>query len=127
MHARVTHESSYAAARDEAKEIGEMPLELHIMDGNGEPYEFWEKLELRAYDNGHGYMEGIFNPGAAERDPVSRAHFETLTGAYGEERAREILGDWEASRGKFVKVMPTDYRRALGEMWRAANQQQLAA
>ena len=62
MHARVTHESSFAAARDEAKEIGEMPFELHIMDGNGEPYEFWEKLELRAYPNGHGYMEGIFNP-----------------------------------------------------------------
>ena len=39
-----------------------MPFELHIMDGNGEPYEFWEKLELRAYPNGHGYMEGIFNP-----------------------------------------------------------------
>ncbi|MGE8679982.1 MAG: glutamate synthase-related protein [Achromobacter marplatensis] len=50
-------------------------------------------------------------------------HFR-YTGSY---RAREILGDWEASRGKFVKVMPTDYRRALGEMWRAANQQQLAA
>lgn len=50
-------------------------------------------------------------------------HFR-YTGSY---RAREILGDWEASRGKFVKVMPTDYRRALGEMWRAANLQQLAA
>lgn len=50
-------------------------------------------------------------------------HFR-YTGSY---RAREVLGDWEASRGKFVKVMPTDYRRALGEMWRAANQQQLAA
>ncbi|MFD4836463.1 glutamate synthase-related protein [Achromobacter sp. NPDC058515] len=50
-------------------------------------------------------------------------HFR-YTGSY---RAREILGDWEASRGKFVKVMPTDYRRALGEMWRAANPQQLAA
>ena len=87
MHARVTHESSFAAARDEAKEIGEMPFELHIMDGNGEPYEFWEKLELRAYDNGHGYMEGIFNPGAAERDPISREHFETLAAAYGPDRA----------------------------------------
>ena len=50
-------------------------------------------------------------------------HFR-YTGSF---RAREILGDWEASRGKFVKVMPTDYRRALGEMWRAANPQQLAA
>ncbi|OZI40368.1 glutamate synthase subunit alpha [Bordetella genomosp. 1] len=50
-------------------------------------------------------------------------HFR-YTGSF---RAREILGDWEASRGKFVKVMPTEYRRALGEMWRAANPQQMAA
>ncbi|MDM9558529.1 glutamate synthase-related protein [Bordetella petrii] len=50
-------------------------------------------------------------------------HFR-YTGSF---RAREILGDWEASRGKFIKVMPTEYRRALGEMWRAANPEQLAA
>ncbi|OZI77162.1 glutamate synthase-related protein [Bordetella genomosp. 12] len=50
-------------------------------------------------------------------------HFR-YTGSY---RAREILGDWESSRSKFVKVMPTEYRRALGEMWRAANPQQMAA
>lgn len=92
MHARVTHESSVVAARDQAKAMGEMPLELHIMDGNGEPYEFWEKLDLCAYDNGHGYMEGIFNPGAAERDPVMRAHADALEAAYGQERTREILG-----------------------------------
>ena len=92
MHARVTHESSFMAAREEAKEIGSMPLELHIMDGNGEPYAFWEKLALVAYDNGHGYMEGIFDPGAADRDPVTRAHFQSLSQAHGEERARAILG-----------------------------------
>ncbi|CAM3978228.1 glutamate synthase-related protein [Bordetella muralis] len=50
-------------------------------------------------------------------------HFR-YTGSF---RAREILGDWETSRGKFIKVMPTEYRRALGEMWRAANPEQLAA
>lgn len=92
MHAQVTHESSVVAARDQARAMGEMPLELHIMDGNGEPYEFWEKLDLCAYDNGHGYMEGIFNPGAAERDPVMRAHADALEAAYGPERTREILG-----------------------------------
>ncbi len=92
MHARVTHESSVVAAREEAKAIGEMPFELLIMDGNGESYEFWEKLELRAYPNGHGYMEGIFDPAAATRDPVSRAHFEVLAQARGEDRARDILG-----------------------------------
>ena len=73
------------------------------------------------------------NPGTArsggERDtdeailrrPVED-HFR-YTGSF---RAREILGDG-ASRGKFVKVMPTEYRRALGELWRAANPQQMAA
>jgi glutamate synthase (NADPH/NADH) large chain len=50
-------------------------------------------------------------------------HFR-YTGSF---QARDILGNWEASRGKFVKVMPTDYRRALGEMWRAANPQKMAA
>jgi hypothetical protein len=92
MHARVTHESSFTAAREQAKIMGHMPLELHIMDGNGEPYAFWEKLALRAYDNGHGYMEGIFDPGAADRDPVTRSHYAALEAAYGGERAREILG-----------------------------------
>ena len=92
MHAQVTHESSVVAAREQARSMGEMPLELHIMDGNGEPYEFWEKLDLCAYDNGHGYMEGIFNPGAADRDPVMRAHADVLEAAYGAERTREILG-----------------------------------
>lgn len=92
MHAPVTHESSFQAAREEAKEVGEMPFELLIMDGNGEPYAFWEKLELRAYHYGHGYMEGIFDPTAATRDPVSRAHFEALSAVHGEEKARGILG-----------------------------------
>lgn len=92
MHARVTHESSFEAAREEAKEIGEMPFELLIMDGNGESYEFWEKLQLRAYRNGHGYMEAIFDPAAASRDPVSRAHNEALAKVHGAERASEILG-----------------------------------
>ncbi len=31
----------------------------------------------------------------------------------GSARARQLLEDWEASVQKFVKVMPTDYRRAL--------------
>lgn len=93
MHARVTHESSYSSAREQAKILGEMPLELHIMDGNGEPYTFWEKLALCAFDYGHGYMEGIFNPGAIETDPVSHAHFESLVAAYGREKALAILGE----------------------------------
>ena len=36
----------------------------------------------------------------------------------GSARAREILDNWAAYRGKFVKVMPVEYRRALQEMAR---------
>ena len=31
-------------------------------------------------------------------------------------RAREILDNWSEQRSKFVKVFPTEYKRALGEM-----------
>jgi glutamate synthase (NADPH/NADH) large chain len=41
--------------------------------------------------------------------------------------ARDLLSDWPRARAAFVKVMPTEYRRALGEMWRAANPDQIAA
>jgi glutamate synthase (NADPH) large chain len=34
----------------------------------------------------------------------------------GSKRARELLDNWEASRSKFVKVFPIEYKRALGEM-----------
>ena len=44
-------------------------------------------------------------------------HFR-YTGSF---RARDILGNWASSRSHFVKVMPTEYRRALGELWSKAN------
>jgi glutamate synthase (NADPH) large chain len=31
-------------------------------------------------------------------------------------RARDILDDWAAARGKFIKVFPNEYKRALGEI-----------
>ncbi|MES2932625.1 MAG: glutamate synthase-related protein [Pseudomonadota bacterium] len=34
----------------------------------------------------------------------------------GSTRARNLLDDWTNSRGKFVKVFPSEYKRALGEM-----------
>ncbi len=46
-------------------------------------------------------------------------HFR-LTGSF---RARDILDRWATARGNFVKVMPHEYRRALGEIWRARQPQ----
>ena len=34
----------------------------------------------------------------------------------GSKRARELLDDWAQARGKFVKVFPNEYKRALGEI-----------
>ena len=34
----------------------------------------------------------------------------------GSSQAAKVLADWEAYRPKFVKVMPTEYRRALTEL-----------
>jgi glutamate synthase (NADPH/NADH) large chain len=34
----------------------------------------------------------------------------------GSSRARDILDNWSAARGRFVKVFPHEYKRALGEM-----------
>ncbi len=38
----------------------------------------------------------------------------------GSERAKEILENWGIERKKFVKVFPTEYRRALKELYVAA-------
>jgi glutamate synthase (NADPH/NADH) large chain len=57
-----------------------------------------------------GECDEIILKGLIER------HF-TLTGS---RKAREILDDWDAARGRFVKVFPAEYKRALGEMHAAS-------
>ena len=90
-HPMVTHESSVNAARAEYQSLGEggqMPFELHIIEGNGEPYDFWGALEMVAYDRGHSYMGAIFTP---PTDPVSLAHQASLEAVHGPERTQQIL------------------------------------
>ena len=41
------------------------------------------------------------------------------------ERAKQILAEWTTWRGKFVKVFPIEYQRALTEL--AAKNNKLAA
>ncbi|MDB5364595.1 MAG: ribosomal subunit interface protein, partial [Rhodospirillales bacterium] len=91
-HPMVTHESSVNAARAQYKSLPEgapMPFRLHIIEGNGEPYDFWGALEMVAFDHGHGYMGAIFKP---PTDPVSLDYKAALEAKVGAERAREILG-----------------------------------
>jgi glutamate synthase (NADPH/NADH) large chain len=41
----------------------------------------------------------------------------------GSSRAKSIIDDWDNALPNFVKIMPTDYRRALLEMQAKANEQ----
>jgi len=45
----------------------------------------------------------------------------------GSERAKALLADWENVRGRFVKVLPTEYKRALGELWEKAQNNTVSA
>ena len=42
-------------------------------------------------------------------------------------RGRDILDRWATERSRFVKVMPTDYKRALAELRKLAEQEQAEA
>ena len=64
--------------------------------------------------------------GKAEADEVIlrrlvEAHFR-YTGSF---RAKDLLSNWAAARGRFIKVFPTEYKRALGEL--AAAREKAAA
>jgi len=54
------------------------------------------------------------------RDQTDEAQLKKLLDDHnrwtGSKRARELLDTWAESRGKFVKVFPNEYKRALGEI-----------
>jgi glutamate synthase (NADPH/NADH) large chain len=59
--------------------------------------------------NGERLTDEVILKGLIER------HFKHT----GSTRARNLLDDWNNARAKFVKVFPTEYKRALGEMFAA--------
>ncbi|MFM9526461.1 hypothetical protein RDK62_14690, partial [Listeria monocytogenes] len=46
-----------------------------------------------------------------------RALIEAHSRWTGSKRARDLLDNWAAARSKFVKVFPSEYKRALSEMY----------
>lgn len=62
----------------------------------------WHSLQR----GGNGQTDETILRGLIER------HFKCT----GSTRARYLLDNWATSRGKFVKVFPTEYKRALGEL-----------
>src|SRR6266850_2314005 len=58
-------------------------------------------------------------------EAILKGAIEKHAGYTASARARKILSNWAAYRTKFVKVFPSEYRRALGEL--AAKRRELAA
>jgi glutamate synthase (NADPH/NADH) large chain len=64
-----------------------------------------------------GIWHSVLRGGKGESDEailkgLIQRHFDYT----GSQRARKLLDDWSNSRGKFVKVFPLEYKRALGEL-----------
>ncbi|WP_395666227.1 glutamate synthase large subunit [Methylocella sp.] len=85
-----------------------------------QPVEAEEKAMQNAYHQGgdltaHGLVEVMSD---MTRFDAERLRSLILRHAEftGSERARDILSNWESYRGKFRKVMPVEYRRAIEEM-----------
>ena len=58
---------------------------------------------------------GIWHRGQTDEEQLRKLLDDHLRWT-GSRRARELLDSWAATRARFVKVMPTEYQRALGEI-----------
>jgi glutamate synthase domain-containing protein 3 len=66
----------------------------------------------------------VWHMGEAD-EVIARRLIENHARLTGSVRARQIIADWTVARGRFVKVFPNEYRRALGEL--AAKGRKIAA
>jgi hypothetical protein len=67
------------------------------------PYEFFEKMGIRVWPHGHGHT-GVSNSIHAAYSPIP-GYWEAMEAAYGEERARRILGEVRHNTVYFPNIM----------------------
>ncbi|MBL0089419.1 MAG: Rieske 2Fe-2S domain-containing protein [Ideonella sp.] len=93
-HPMVAHESSAGTAVrvwNEAPPGTPKPMAVELFAPFMSPYEFFEKMGIRVWDNGHGHT-GVADSIHAAYSPVP-GYWEQMVAAYGEARARQILGE----------------------------------
>ena len=59
--------------------------------------------------------EGTWHRGQTDEEQLRKLLDDHLRWT-GSRRARELLDNWAVTRARFVKVFPTEYKRALGEI-----------
>ncbi|WJJ94645.1 aromatic ring-hydroxylating dioxygenase subunit alpha [Neopusillimonas aromaticivorans] len=105
-HPMVAHESSAGTAVkvwEEAPEGTPKPMAVEQFAPFMSPYEFYEGMGIRVWENGHGHT-GVSNSIHAAYSEVP-GYFEAMTAAYGEERAKAILDDVRHNTTYFPNIM----------------------
>jgi len=93
-HPMVAHESSAGTAVrvwNEAPPGTPKPMAVELFAPFISPYEFFEGMGIRVWDNGHGHT-GVSDSIHAAYSEVP-GYWQQMVDAYGEERAGQILGD----------------------------------
>ncbi|MDR6604184.1 phenylpropionate dioxygenase-like ring-hydroxylating dioxygenase large terminal subunit [Achromobacter deleyi] len=105
-HPMVAHESSAGTAVkvwEQAPEGTPKPMAVELFAPFISPYEFFENMGIRVWENGHGHT-GVSDSIHASYSGVP-GYWESMVAAYGEERAKQILGDVRHNTVYFPNIM----------------------
>ncbi|WP_114971500.1 aromatic ring-hydroxylating dioxygenase subunit alpha [Rhodoferax ferrireducens] len=105
-HPMVAHESSAGTAVkvwQQAPAGTPKPMAVELFAPFMNPYEFFENMGIRVWDNGHGHT-GVSDSIHADYSAVP-GYREQMVAAYGEERAKAILGDVRHNTVYFPNIM----------------------
>lgn len=105
-HPMVAHESSAGTAVkvwQQAPEGTPRPMAVELFAPFVNPYEFFENMGIRVWPNGHGHT-GVSDSIHAAYSPAP-GYWESMVAAYGEERARGILGEVRHNTVYFPNLM----------------------
>lgn len=105
-HPMVAHESSAGTAIkvwEDAPEGTPKPMAVELFAPFMSPYEFFENMGIRVWENGHGHT-GVSDSIHAEYSDID-GYWDQMVSAYGEDRAKEILGDVRHNTVYFPNIM----------------------
>ncbi|MCR4158923.1 aromatic ring-hydroxylating dioxygenase subunit alpha [Kerstersia gyiorum] len=105
-HPMVAHESSAGTAVkvwNEAPEGTPKPMAVELFAPFMSPYEFFEGMGIRVWQNGHGHT-GVADSIHAAYSEIPE-YWDRMVAAYGEQRAKEILGDVRHNTVYFPHIM----------------------
>jgi benzoate/toluate 1,2-dioxygenase alpha subunit len=105
-HPMVAHESSAGTVVEVWKKAPpgtKKPMAVEIIAPFMSPYEFFENMGIRIWDNGHGHT-GVHHSIHSDYSAVP-GYFDKMTAAYGEERAKAILDEARHNTVYFPNIM----------------------